>query len=346
MKGERWLTAAVGGPVMVGAAFVALAQLTGSLWFMLLAGGCGGLILASLFVRHRLADLTLCLFGPSRVAVGDPVAQLLHVHNRGRRTSPPVLVTREVRGLDPVRIFVEPLPPGGVANVELTRPALSRGVTGVVRLRVDAGAPLGLVASARMVTFPRQLVVHPIRVAPDRGAVPRGVTDEAVDPRPGPGLDLAGVRDYRPGDDPRHVHWRSTARRGHLIVTERGTGSVRTLRMIVVGPSTAPDWEAVVARAAATCQAVQRDGGPILVATWAGLGPGIPAPGGTPAELLDWWAGQDIAELPDPDALVRTLGPGGSFVVAVSGLVPEGWWSRVRELSAAVGVDVVRLAVP
>jgi len=36
----------------------------------------------------------------------------------------------------------------------------------------------------------------------------------------GESLDFAGCRDFRTGDDPRHIHWRSTARTGRLVVKE------------------------------------------------------------------------------------------------------------------------------
>ncbi|MDD3118083.1 MAG: DUF58 domain-containing protein [Victivallales bacterium] len=36
----------------------------------------------------------------------------------------------------------------------------------------------------------------------------------------GESLDFAGCRDFRSGDDPRHIHWSSTARRGKLVVKE------------------------------------------------------------------------------------------------------------------------------
>ena len=32
--------------------------------------------------------------------------------------------------------------------------------------------------------------------------------------------EFAGLRDFRPGDDPRDIHWRSTARRGVTLVRE------------------------------------------------------------------------------------------------------------------------------
>src|SRR5262249_1768184 len=39
-------------------------------------------------------------------------------------------------------------------------------------------------------------------------------------PRPGQSTSYMGVRDYRPGDDVRRIHWPATARRGAPVVKE------------------------------------------------------------------------------------------------------------------------------
>ncbi|MEO1971539.1 MAG: DUF58 domain-containing protein [Pirellulaceae bacterium] len=38
--------------------------------------------------------------------------------------------------------------------------------------------------------------------------------------RPGTGMELLGIRDYRHGDPPRNIAWKATARRGHLMTCE------------------------------------------------------------------------------------------------------------------------------
>lgn len=344
------LTAATALPTLVAAALTALAMLTGNAWFLLLVGAASGLLVAARLVRPR-AELALQAPTTTRVAVGDLAPQRLVVVNCGRRTSPGVLLTHEIAGLDPIRGYVPPLPPGRSAQLDLSRPAVRRGVSGVAHVHLDCAAPIGLLRLRLLWEYRQLLVVHPARVAPDAVARPAGAADEAIDPHAGAGLDVAGVRDYRPGDDPRHVHWRRTARRGALVVTERGTGPDRALRLLVVGPSSAPDWEALVATAASTCQAAQRAGRLVQVAAWVGLGPGQPAPTGRPVELLDWWAALDLAELPDPGAFAARLATaqadravlGGVNALAVSAHVPAGWWAALR---AAAGVDLARVTPP
>lgn len=48
---------------------------------------------------------------------------------------------------------------------------------------------------------------------------PAGFSPQSVD-RPGRGLDIRGVRAYRPGDAAQRIHWPATARRGQLMVKD------------------------------------------------------------------------------------------------------------------------------
>lgn len=43
---------------------------------------------------------------------------------------------------------------------------------------------------------------------------------ELTNPRAGLGTEVIGIRPYRTGDSPRHIHWRSVAKRGELISKE------------------------------------------------------------------------------------------------------------------------------
>lgn len=66
--------------------------------------------------------------------------------------------------------------------------------------------------------FPR--VYDVVGLAP-LGAMRSLAPYEATASRIGQSLLYLGVRDYRPGDDPRQIHWPATARRGALVVKER-----------------------------------------------------------------------------------------------------------------------------
>ncbi|MGH2400156.1 MAG: DUF58 domain-containing protein, partial [bacterium] len=82
----------------------------------------------------------------------------------------------------------------------------SEGVTGLFRFRTTVAA-----AGAATV-LPRYAVLGSFPL-PGRDGVE--LTPALRPARTG--VDVAGVRDFRDGDDPSHIHWRSTARRGHLV---------------------------------------------------------------------------------------------------------------------------------
>lgn len=343
------VTAAVVGPAVATVGLGALATLTGSTWLLLLSCGGVALVVASALLRPRLEDLSLCLHGDERVAVGESVRHRVHVHNRGTRASAPLLLTHHLRGLDDVTVHVPGLAPGARSEFELTRRAASRGVAETVTFRLESRSPIGLVTAGRDVVGRQRLVVHPQVVEPLRPRARSGTDDEAVDPRPGAGLDIAQVRDWRPGDDPRRVHWRSTARRGRLVVAERGSGPARALDLLVVGPSEAPDWEDLVALAAATTRAAHVQGRPVTVTAWAQAGPSPATLGGSTVALLDWWAGLTEVLLPAPDQLVAAagrLGPAHEVTVVASRHLVPAWWTELRAHGAAAGLHLTALGDP
>lgn len=346
---ESHLTTAVVGPVVATAALGALTLLTGSTWLMLLAGAGVGLVASAVLLRPRLGDLTVSMTGPVRVAVGEPVTHRLYVHNNGATSSPPVQLTHALPGLEDRTVYVVVLPPGGSADVDITRTALHRGVTAGCSIRLESSAPLGLLAVSRATTYEQPFVVHPAVVAPHRSAARQLGLEDAIDPVPGPGLDIAGVREWQHGDDPRRVHWRSTARRGRLIVAERGLGAATALSMVVVGPSEAPDWEGLVALAASTARAAQLEGRQVTVQAWNGRLASPAKHGHSVVALLDWWAGLEAVALPWPAALVAA-GSGESstrqVTVVASAYVRPSWWQELSELAGAVGLGVTRLQLP
>lgn len=88
---------------------------------------------------------------------------------------------------------------------------------------LSSGDPLGLFRIRRELSATSSIVVYPAMISipsfvPPLGQLPGG---DAVRQRTHYiTTNVAGVRDYAPGDSFSRIHWRSTARRGRLIVKE------------------------------------------------------------------------------------------------------------------------------
>ena len=110
----------------------------------------------------------------------------------------------------------------GTVDVEGTFPALRRGVHDVTHASVSSVHPFGLLRARTSLNAPLRLVVYPTPVDlshfRDRHELLTSLDQEGGH-RPvemGP----AGLREYKPGDELRHIHWKASARRQRLVVKE------------------------------------------------------------------------------------------------------------------------------
>lgn len=342
----RHLTALYAVPMALAAALYSLTVLTGNSWFTVLAGASLGLMVAAMASRPRLEGLNLCLSGAGRAAVGETVVQTLHIHNEGPRRSSALALRHDVRGLAPLRIHVDPLPPGGRAVVELSRVALSRGVTDICEIEMSTTSGIGMKCAHALAEYQHRLVVHPrsVHIAPAEHRAIRD--DDLVDAVPGQGTDISGVRDWRPGDAAGSVHWRSTARRGTLVVRERALATARHVVVVMACDDTAEDWEDVIAVAAAACRAAQLAGHGLTLLVWSD-GQLVAPPVQSVLALLDWWATLTSSQVPTPAALAGAVTSVGAadVLLAVSDETSEERWNELGRAVARPGGAVHRLQV-
>ena len=174
--------------------------------------------------------------------MGDRLGTRITVANGGRRASSPTRLCLHTPGLADVVVSVGRLDPGGRTSVVVERPATRRtaseGTTGHLVCR----PALGLVAATRTVEIADPVIVHPVlreQPVPSTATVVRDREDgRAV---VAGGEEVLGVREWRPGDDPGRVHWRSTARSGRLTLLERGdVESVADSASCSSGPTAGP----------------------------------------------------------------------------------------------------------
>jgi len=130
------------------------------------------------------------------------------------------------------------LPPGSSARIEYpVRLVPGRHRWGQARLVV--GDYLGLFRSERLVDAGLEVRVPPRPLAAGRS---RAVITATPQPggmaslrRRGVGTEFLGLREYMPGDEPRYIDWKSTARTGKLMVKVFSRESVMRVAIVVDG---------------------------------------------------------------------------------------------------------------
>jgi uncharacterized protein (DUF58 family) len=330
-RARHRLTRAAWVPVLLSVLMFGLLQLTGNSWFLLLAGAAIGVFGLATTSRASISDLTLSLRHEHRVAVGEELELVLAVRNEGSRTTSPVSLLVQTDGLADVTAYVGPLWPGESADLQMRRHALRRGVVAETRIDMTSSPSLGLVRAYLHRDLHDHVTIHPPRrEGVDLARTRRLAEDVETDAVRGAGPDPLGVREWRHGDDHRHVHWRSTARHGRLVVLERGETPVLALRLAFVGPSDADGFEVALASAASACDRALRSGQQVTVAAWL-LDGATTAQVGSRLELLDWWSALSDVVLPDARMFARSAAAtfgAGDLVVAGPDAALDLWFAQ------------------
>lgn len=179
------------------------------------------LVLCSLFLIGRTAyDVSLDL-ARTRVVVGERAVGALTLANRGTRAILPSRVVLPV-GAGRGEFGIQRLAAGEEAEELFAIPTQKRGVVKVGPVSVVRGDPLGLFERAHRRDDPVDLFVHPRTVLFDGQSLGYLRDLEGL-----PAADLSrddvsfhALLEYQPGDDLRHVHWKSTARTGTMMVRQ------------------------------------------------------------------------------------------------------------------------------
>lgn len=334
-------------PVLTAAAaLVVLAVLTRSVWLQVLACGLLGLVAASALSVVFDKGCEVTLRHPNDLVVGAPIDVCFTVENPGLRRSRPLLLRYEfiaARRLAPVvTVYVDPIPAGERVEVRATLTPEARGEAAGARWSVAQLGAFGLFSIAPVRTLDRRVLVAPAPAPPVplrlEGGSPDGDGAMRV------GLDVRGVREWRPGDPARHVHWRASARTGELRVLERGEPSHGALGVFFVGRAGDSRFESVLAVAAATVRLAIDEGAECYA--WVEQ-PGAGCVGRlTASSMMSPFVHVERAEPPTDRGFSHMLGhvgDGGRLLLVLADDVPAGWVAQVRDFAASSGLGVVDL---
>lgn len=177
---------------------------------------------------------------PPRVPLEEPREVTITVRSRwprvvvARVTQRPAPTVR----IEPATTRAQPLEPRAITRFQATITPGARGVLPLGPVALTLAAPWGLVrrsivwylgdtidvipAIAGMGRYRLLAAQHRVRAAGQRAIRRRGA-----------GTNFSRLRDYVPGDDPRHIDWKSTARHGRLVSREYSVEQGQTVMIAV-----------------------------------------------------------------------------------------------------------------
>jgi uncharacterized protein (DUF58 family) len=248
---------------------------TGNNLLYLLASLLLGLIIVSgVLSEQSMRGLRLTAVVPEEIYAGRPALLGARVVN-GKRRLPTYSIALEGGGR---RLYVQRLAPGEERLVTWEATLPGRGRWRLPGVRVRTRFPFGLFVKAGRRLLDDEVVVFPAVHALDPTRRRRLAAGGARSlHRRGRGHDLHNLREYRAGDDPRLIHWPSTARAGVLVVRELTEETAVDARIVLVGDGRRDPGRLELALSEAASLAVHLiDGGAAVEVA----GPGVSVPPG------------------------------------------------------------------
>ncbi len=230
----------------------------GMMLFLILASG----VMSELGLRH----LAVARRPPATIHAGSPYLMGVSVRNDKKRLPTFSLEVEDLIGDKPVdrRCYYLKLPASRMQETAYRHTLYRRGVHQLTGFRISTRFPFGLIRKSRDMDARTELLVYPALVPLPQDLIPTGPAQngQRVATRPSRSGDFYGLREFREGDDPRDIHWRTSARRGRPFVRECEDDSGRTALVVLEGGSADGDaaFEAAVSMAASIAVALVKRG--------------------------------------------------------------------------------------
>jgi uncharacterized protein (DUF58 family) len=209
----------LGATLLVGVAAIngginLLFMIFGMMLSLILASGVlSELCLRNLEVKRRL---------PSTIHAGTPFLMGIAVKN-------------EKKKIPTFSLEVEDLPAGRMQETAYKHTLPRRGRHRFTGFRISTRFPFGFIRKSRDIEAPADVLVYPALVPVPETLIRAGLAEAGRNQTPSRSRsgDFHGLREFRTGDDPRDVHWRTSARRGRFFVRECEEETGRTVLLVL-----------------------------------------------------------------------------------------------------------------
>jgi uncharacterized protein (DUF58 family) len=219
---------------------------TGNNLLYLLLGMMLSLIIASgIMSELSLRHLAVTRRPPARIHARRPFLMGIGLEN-GKRRLPSFSIEVEDlvdgRPLDKKCYFLK-LPAGRLQHTSYRHTFSRRGRYVYSGFCLSTKFPFALFRKSRTVDLPTEVIVFPQLAELGHARPPQAlVIGQEAQGRRGRQGDFFGIREFRQGDDPRDIHWRSSARHGQTMVREHEEETARRVTLYL--DNGLPDGEA------------------------------------------------------------------------------------------------------
>ncbi|HKK92746.1 MAG TPA: DUF58 domain-containing protein [Longimicrobiales bacterium] len=249
-----------------------------------------GAMLGAMAVSGWLSEQTLrSLQITRRVPGGGHVGEAIPIHYRvtnGKGFLATYALELQEPGLPEVA-FLAHVAPGASAGARSSQVFLNRGVYPLEQLTLATDYPFGLFRKERDVPVRGEILVWPridLRVRLPAGAAGRRQrrSQDSQGSERGARGEYRSLREYRPGDDPRDIHWKATARTGRAVIREFDRAAAEALWVSLdVGTPEGDPAERAADLTASLLARLLRDGSPVALHA----GDRVVPPGSGPGQL-------------------------------------------------------------
>ncbi len=203
-----------------------------NLLFLILGMMLGLLIVTGILSELSLRGLAFSRLPPGSIHAVKPFLMGISVTNT-KRYFPSFSIEVEDIQADRVldkRCYFLKIPASRTQTTAYRHAFARRGRYGFSGFKVSTKFPFALLRKSRVVELETEVLVLPAirQVSLPPLPAPSTAGDRHHRLR-GRGGDIYGLHDFRPGDDPREIHWKVSAHRGRLVLREREAETAREL---------------------------------------------------------------------------------------------------------------------
>lgn len=250
------------------------------LLYLMFALMCAFLILSALLASSNLRRLVLTREASRLAEAGLPTSVVVRIRNGKRRVKSFSLrvLDRLEGGTTVGAAFFDVVPEDGEEEQVYECLFPRRGVFRLERLELATRYPFGLVQRHFGVNAPREIMVLPGRQElGEKLTAAVQEFGELASARRGRGAGIHNIRNHQPGDSSRDIHWKTSARRGTLMIREYESEEQRRVAVILDNRLDDPteeelaDFERAVLIASSVLHALGETDHPVELLTASGV---------------------------------------------------------------------------